>query len=135
MRVLIVTGRVELSARVAALPLLIGALCLTACSSGTGTGWKAQKTYGARMARKGFWREALFRFERAAVEKPDDPEVLNNLAVAYESLGESAKALTTYKRALELAPSDPRIKRNYARFAESYTAQQRAGGAPATPTP
>lgn len=92
-----------------------------------------QKAWGAKMAQQGFWREALFRFERAAKLAPDDAEVLNNLAVACEATGETARALAAYKRALELKPDDARIKRNYARFAEYYTSLQRASGPTATP--
>jgi Tfp pilus assembly protein PilF len=91
------------------------------------------KAYGAKMAQKGFWREALFRFDRASKLAPDDPEILNNLAVASEAVGETARALASYKRALELRPDDARIKRNYARFAEYYTSLQRASGPTATP--
>lgn len=80
------------------------------------------------MARMGFWREALFRFERASRLAPDDPEILNDLAVACEAVGETARALSAYKRALELRPDDNRIKRNYARFAEYYTSLQRTTG-------
>jgi len=83
------------------------------------------------MARKGFWHEALFRYEKAVREKPDDAQLQNNLAVAYESVGETSRALAAYKRALELAPQDPKIKRNYARFAEYYTSVQRASSLPA----
>jgi Flp pilus assembly protein TadD len=83
------------------------------------------------MARKGFWREALFRYEKAAALKPDDAQIQNNLAVAYESIGDSARALASYKRALTLAPQDTKIKRNYARFAEYYTSVQRASSLPA----
>jgi len=92
-----------------------------------------QKAYGAKMAQRGFWREALFRFERAARLAPDDPEILNNLAVACEATGETARALAAYKKALELRPDDSRIKRNYARFAEYYTSLQRASGPTTTP--
>jgi tetratricopeptide (TPR) repeat protein len=83
------------------------------------------------MARKGFWREALFRYQKAATEKPNDAQIQNNLAVAYESTGDTTRALAAYKRALELAPQDPKIKRNYARFAEYYTSVQRASSLPA----
>ena len=108
---------------------------LSACASTPEDAVNAadQKTYGARMAERGFWREALFRFERAAKLAPDDPEILNNLAVASEAVGETAKALAAYKRALELRPDDAKIKRNYARFAEYYTSMQRASGPTATP--
>lgn len=93
--------------------------------------WKAQNSYGSEMARKGFWREALFRFEKAAALHPENPEVLNNLGVACESVGETSRALAAYKKALELAPQDTKIKRNYARFAEYYTSVQRASSLPA----
>jgi Tfp pilus assembly protein PilF len=107
---------------------LVFGLVLAGCASGRKPNetWKGELAYGARMARQGFWHEALFRFERAAEARPDDAQVQNDLAVAYESVGDTAKALAAYKRALELAPNDPKIKRNYARFAEYYTSVQRA---------
>ena len=111
----------------------VAAAGVVACASSKSgdTVWKAQNSYGSEMARKGFWREALFRYEKAAALKPDNPEVQNNLGVAYESVGETSRALAAYKRALELAPGDPKIKRNYARFAEYYTSVQRASSLPA----
>jgi Flp pilus assembly protein TadD len=96
----------------------------------------AEKDYGARMAKEGFWHEALFRFRKAMAQKPDDAELQNNIAVAYEAVGETAKALAAYRRALELAPEETHIRRNYARFAEYYTAAQRAeSGADVPPPP
>ena len=115
-------------------PVLVAALaaCTAACSSGgSDEAWRAEKAYGTEMARKGFWREALFRYEKAAALKPGDAETQNNLAVSYESIGDTARALEAYKRALELAPQDTQIKRNYARFAEYYTSVQRASALPA----
>ena len=111
------------------------AVTLSGCASTAKDAARAadQKAYGAKMAQGGFWREALFRFERAARLAPEDPEVLNNIAVASEAVGETARALAAYKRALELRPDDAKIKRNYARFAEYYTSLQRASGPTATP--
>ena len=108
--------------------LILATFLTPACASGRkpDESWKAEKKYGARMARQGFWREALFRFEKAAEQKPDDAEIQNDLAVAFESLGDTSHALAAYKRALELAPNDQKIKRNYARFAEYYTSVQRS---------
>jgi hypothetical protein len=116
----------------AAFALSALAVAAGACSSGSShEAWRAENAYGTEMARKGFWREALFRYEKAAHMHPDDPQVQNNLAVAYESIGDTSHALSAYKRALELAPQDAKIKRNYARFAEYYTSVQRAASLPA----
>ena len=127
-----VTGSRGHQARTA---VLLALSFLLGCSSAKeNTSWKDEKAYGAKMARQGFWREAAFRFERAVEIKPDDAQLQNNLAVAYESIGETTKALTAYKRALELDPNNQKIKRNYARFAEYYTSVQRAT-APAAAKP
>ncbi len=110
---------------------VLGALAGACSSSGTGDkSWQAENAYGSEMARRGYWREALFRYERAAALKPNDAQIQNNLAVAYESIGDTSRALSAYKRALELAPQDAKIKRNYARFAEYYTSVQRASSLP-----
>jgi len=116
----------------AVLLVAVAAAGTSACSSSKDRdAWKEQNAYGSQMARKGFWREALFRYEKAAAQHPDSAEIQNNLGVAYESVGETSRALAAYKRALELAPQDQKIKRNYARFAEYYTSVQRASSLPA----
>ncbi len=81
----------------------------------------AQMEFGSDMARRGYWREARFRWEQAAAKRADDPHLWSNLAVASEALGEYTQALEQYKKALALAPGDPRVKENYARFAEFYS--------------
>ncbi len=104
-------------------------------SSPVDTSATAEKTYGAKMAKQGYWHEALFRFRKAIALAPNDAEIQNDLAVAYEAVGETANALAAYRRALELAPEETHIRRNYARFAEYYTASQRAGSGVAPPPP
>ncbi len=76
---------------------------------------------GVKAAQRGYWQEALFRFERARSINPKDAEVLNNLAVAFEALGRYTEALATYKEALQNTPKSSVIRKNYARFAEFYT--------------
>ena len=56
--------------------------------------------FGVKMAQRGLWNEALFRFKRAAEFRPDDAKVLNNLAVAYEAVGQYDNALLAYQEAL-----------------------------------
>lgn len=89
---------------------------------------ETQLSFGSDVARKGLWREAAFRFERAIEKEPNNARAHNNLAVALEAGGEFARALAEYKRALELDPNDTYIRRNYARFAEFYTSYTRTTG-------
>ena len=89
---------------------------------------ETQIAFGSDVARRGLWREAAFRFERAVLKEPNNARAHNNLAVALEAGGEFARALAEYKRALELDPGDTYIRHNYARFAEFYTSYTRTTG-------
>lgn len=113
----------------AVLALLLQALATGCRSVADGASAAEQRSYGTYMARRGFWREALFRYQRADLLRPGDPRTLNDLAVAWEATGEPARALAAYRRALELAPEEQKIKRNYARFAEYYASAQRPAAA------
>lgn len=86
-----------------------------------------QLSFGVDMARRGLWNEALFRFHRAEQLEPGKPRVLNNLAVAYEAVGEFDEALEHYKKALEADPGNKDLRRNYARFVEFYQSFRPAG--------
>lgn len=110
--------------------LTLGAVLLTVgCGSYARTDKaETQISFGSEVARKGLWREAAFRFERAVEKEPNNARAHNNLAVAFEASGEFARALSEYKRALELDPNDSHIRRNYARFAEFYTSYTRTTG-------
>lgn len=78
-----------------------------------------QVKFGIEVAQKGMWREALFRFRRAAEADPENPSALNNLAVALEQMGEFDEARENYERALELKPDDLYIQQNYDLFREA----------------
>ena len=80
----------------------------------------AQLSFGIKMAKRGLWSEALFRFKQAERGDPGNPRILNNLAVAYEALGQFELALDTYQRALKASPSNSELRRNYSRFVEFY---------------
>ena len=117
----------EMSRRFA---LLVAAVVIAVGCSGYSRTDKAQTqlSFGSSVARKGLWREAAFRFERAVQQEPNNARAHNNLAVALEAEGEFARALVEYKKALELDPGDSYIRRNYARFAEFYTSYTRTTG-------
>jgi Tfp pilus assembly protein PilF len=82
----------------------------------------AQLTFGVEMAKRGLWSEALFRFKQAARSDPGNPRILNNMAVAYEALGNFEKALDFYQDAIRSDPGNRELKRNYSRFVEFYRA-------------
>jgi len=81
---------------------------------------RSQLAFGIQMAQRGLWEEALFRFRAARERAPEDPRVLNNLAVACEATGRFDEALEVYRAALKVTPEDRGIKLNYSRFAEFY---------------
>jgi Flp pilus assembly protein TadD len=80
-----------------------------------------QLDFGVRMALKGSWLEAAFRFEKAIKlgGASADARAYNNLAVARESLGQFDQAREAYEKALALKADeqeDRRIRENYDRF-------------------
>jgi tetratricopeptide (TPR) repeat protein len=112
-------------------------------------GAQGQVQFGVDMAQRGLWSEALFRFRQAERLGDDRTAVLNNIAVAYEALGQFDQAQEYYKRALDRDPRNAGLKRNYSRFVEFYQSFKpdqpatppeeglapAAGSAPTTPPP
>lgn len=68
--------------------------------------------FGVEMAKNGNWREARFRWERAATAAPEDGRVVNNLAVSLEAMGDADGALALYAKALALTGLDARVDEN-----------------------
>lgn len=95
-------------------------LAYSAAAADSAKSPKTQLDFGVDMARRGLWSEALFRFEQASRQLPGDPRVLNNMAVAYEALGQFEKALEQYQAALKADPNNRDLRRNYSRFVEFY---------------
>jgi Tfp pilus assembly protein PilF len=79
---------------------------------------KQQVEFGISVAQRGLWREAIYRWERAAQIDPTYAAAHNNLAIAYEHEGELDKARGAYEKALELEPDNTFIKQNYELFKE-----------------
>ena len=78
-----------------------------------------QMDFGVRAAKKGLWREALFRWEKARKLLPENPRLLNNLAVAYETSGNYEKAEELYSAALRQTDNRD-IRQNYELFTAYY---------------
>jgi hypothetical protein len=83
--------------------------------------------FGADIAKRGNWREAKFRWERADSLQPGNPRVLNNLGVALEALGDPAAAREAYDRASALLQNDRVVGTNRLR-ADRFWSKVRAEG-------
>ena len=81
---------------------------------------EAEMKWGFKTARRGYWQEALMRFEHANELTPNQPRILNNIAVAQEANGLFEMALLTYQEGLTLDPKNNALRRNYMRFQEFY---------------
>ena len=107
----------------------------TSCASG-GTPAKLaaeQMELGYRAARRGYWQEALGRFQQADSLRPGQARILNNLAVALEAVGRFDDALATYERARGIAPADRNLSRNHKSIKEfhaSYLAKKSTSAEP-----
>ncbi len=80
----------------------------------------ADMKWGYKAGRHGYWQEALMRFQHANELTPDQPRILNNVAVAQEANGLYEEALLTYQEGLAIAPNNDALRRNYMRFQEFY---------------
>lgn len=80
----------------------------------------AEMKFGFKAARRGYWQEALMRFEHANELTPNQARILNNIAVAQEANGLFEMALLTYQEGLALEPNNGTLRRNYVRFQEFY---------------
>ena len=93
-----------------------------------------QLDFGVKVAMKGSWNEAAFRFQKAVTADATNARAFSNLAVARESLGQFDQAREAYEKAVALAPNDDRIRQNYDRFLSFYRSIQantrKAGNAP-----
>ena len=104
------------------MPLLVlasGALLASAATLAADESADRQIDFGLKVAQKGLWQEARFRFERAAKADPQNAAALNDLAVALEQMGDFAGARQAYEKALELKPNDTYIQQNYDLFREA----------------
>ena len=81
---------------------------------------KEQMKFGLNAAKRGYWLEALSRFESANELVPGRASVLNNIAVALEAAGRFEEAMVTYETAIVIAPNDGVLRRNFAQFKEFY---------------
>ncbi|HXE81114.1 MAG TPA: tetratricopeptide repeat protein [Vicinamibacterales bacterium] len=88
---------------------------------------RAQVEFGIKVAQKGLWREAIYRWQRAIQIDPTYAAAYNNLAIAYEHEGELEKAREAYEKATELDPDNLMIRQNFDLFREINDRTMRRG--------
>jgi Flp pilus assembly protein TadD len=88
---------------------------------------KEQVEFGIRVAQRGLWREAVYRWQRAVTIDPSYAAAYNNLAIAYEHEGELDKARQAYEKATELDPGNAMIRQNFDLFREINDRTNRRG--------
>jgi Flp pilus assembly protein TadD len=83
---------------------------------------KEELEFGYRAAKRGYWQEALERFRLADELTPNQPRILNNIAVALEANGRFDEAREVYRAGLALDPGDSALGKNLSRLEEFYAA-------------
>ena len=91
-----------MSVRLLVIALFVALASAATASAGQRGQAKEQVEFGIQVAQRGLWREAIYRWERAAQLDPTYAAAFNNLAVAYEHEGQLAKARAAYEKALKL---------------------------------
>ena len=86
---------------------------------------KGQIKFGVRAAREDHWDEAIYRWRKALQLDPNSLMAHNNLAVAYEQMGEYELALEEYQIAYRLNSDNQNVKNNLDRFRDFYRKYQR----------
>jgi Flp pilus assembly protein TadD len=107
-----------MSVRVLAAALLIFACLVSPAAADQRDDAKEQVEFGIQVAKRGLWREAIYRWERATQLDPTYAAAFNNLAVAYEHEGKLDQARAAYEKALELDPENTMIRQNFDLFKE-----------------
>jgi Tfp pilus assembly protein PilF len=79
---------------------------------------KEQVDFGIKVAQSGLWKEATYRWQKAAQLDPTYPAAWNNLAIGYEQQGNFTEAEKAYEKAVALDPKNVMIRQNYDLFKE-----------------
>jgi Flp pilus assembly protein TadD len=76
--------------------------------------WRVISARGTAFAKQGSYRDAIPFYERALSLAPNQPSLLNNLALAHAMEGNAEKAEPLLKRAAAAGDRDPRVTQNLA---------------------
>ncbi|MFV0296885.1 MAG: tetratricopeptide repeat protein [Hyphomicrobiaceae bacterium] len=76
--------------------------------------WKTISARGTVRAKQGRYQEAIEFYDRARALAPNQPSIINNLAMAYTLDGQAERGENLLREAREMGGKDPRIKENLA---------------------
>lgn len=76
--------------------------------------WRVVSARGTVLAKQGSYSDAIPYYERALQLAPEQPSVLNNLAMALTANGQADQAESLLKRAMAKGGTDPKLRRNLA---------------------
>ena len=107
-----------MNARTAAIVFVAATILASPAFADKRSDAKAQVDFGIRVAQRGLWREAIYRWEKAVEIDPRYAAAFNNLAIAYEHEGQLEKARKAYEKAVDLDPNNAEISQNYELFKE-----------------
>lgn len=75
--------------------------------------WRVISARGTVLAKQGMYKDAIAYYQRALTVSPNEPSILNNLAMAYVGIGEPDKAEPLLKRATAAGGgNDARVSQN-----------------------
>lgn len=114
----IVMVKPPMSLRVPVLAAVLFTLAAAPAAADRRSEARAQVDFGIRVAQRGLWKEATYRWERAVEIDPTYAAAWNNLAVAYEQQGRFDDARKAYEKALRLDPDNLLIRQNFDLFKE-----------------
>jgi Flp pilus assembly protein TadD len=87
---------------------------LTLADDPTKPDWKVISARGTVLAKQGKYADAVPLYERALTLSPNNPSVMNNLAMAYAMTGDAKKAEGILRQALEAPGATPKVRENLA---------------------
>ena len=111
--------------KVLLLSFLALSISIPSLIAGTADDVKQQLIFGIRAAKEDRWDEAVYRWQKALQLDPNNVKAHNNLAVAYEQMGEYELAMEEYQIAYRLDSKDENIKNNLDRFRDFYRKYQK----------
>lgn len=87
---------------------------LTVADDPTKPDWRVISARGTVMAKQGKYADAVPFYERALTLSPDNPTVMNNLAMAYAMTGDPKKAEGILRQAVAAPGATPKVRENLA---------------------